>query len=517
MEVGKRIRHAEPWRGCQTCKQRSIRCDEERPVCSNCTKCGLVCEYARSQNTKAPKFVQANHGPLATRPSPAAQGYNLPPTSQGFASETALTSASIPPSLDPYPQSLLPLTPAKRALLAFYTEEIIPEVFPIPAVNQAWNQTIIPQAFIEPALLHALLGITSSTLKLKHVKPFNPSAAFTELQLHKVASINLINRKMQNVLDATQLSTILTVLTLFGCELGVEEDSDAIQIHLKGLRELINLRGGFDGLPVFLIQVALFGDLGFAATRRSLPSFPIVPMKPKLPKNTLDRISAGIDPRLRLLGMELMKFKDLLDPDMSQAYRDLSVVIAFRELCSGGVDVTLYEVEYFETLALRVQHHLITFLSTHLYRRDSDIQSICRVTVPIFAVRYQYNIYGPSMIMDSMVIQLYEVLSSLDLAESWKSFPSILVWAFMFGIWISKEKRMKEWFLFKLAEGSHGILSWQWIEIRDTLQRLFYVDRLQRAEFQSICEEVRLLVPHAGQMQPESLKQSGPDWADPRE
>lgn len=196
--------------------------------------------------------------------------------------------------------------------------------------------------------------------------------------------------------------------------------------------------------------------------------------------------------------MGLLKFKDSLDPSMIQVYRDLSVVVAFRESCSGGTEVTLTEVEYFETLALRVQHHLITFLSTHVSRQDSDIQSICRVTVPIFVVRYQFNIYGPSMIMDSMVLQLHEVLSSLDLAESWKIFPSILVWALMFGAWISKEKGMKDWFLFKLAEGSGHILRWQWNEIRDILQKLFYVHRLHGADFEAICDEVRLLVPHAG-------------------
>ena len=98
------------------------------------------------------------------------------------------------------------------------TEEIIPEVFPIPAVNQAWNQTFVPQAFLEPALLHAMLGITSSTIRMKYVKPFNPEVAFTELQYHKVASIKLINRKLQNASDATQLSTILTIVTLLCSE-----------------------------------------------------------------------------------------------------------------------------------------------------------------------------------------------------------------------------------------------------------------------------------------------------------
>ena len=119
-----------------------------------------------------------------------------------------------------------------------------------------------------------MLGITCSTIRMKYVKPFNPQVAFTELQYHKVASIKLINQKLQNLSDATKLSTILTVVTLFGCEvrtpilvqsrnyahnrnqqLAIDEDSDAIQVHLKGLRDLINLRGGFDGLPVFLIQV----------------------------------------------------------------------------------------------------------------------------------------------------------------------------------------------------------------------------------------------------------------------
>ena len=121
-----------------------------------------------------------------------------------------------------------------------------------------------------------MLGITCSTIRMKYVKPFNPQVALTELQYHKVASIKLINQKLQNLSDATKLSTILTIVTLFGCEvrtpvlvqlrkcahnhnhqLAIDEDSDAIQIHLKGLRDLINLRGGFDGLPVFLIQVTV--------------------------------------------------------------------------------------------------------------------------------------------------------------------------------------------------------------------------------------------------------------------
>ena len=193
-----------------------------------------------------------------------------------------------------------------------------------------------------------------------------------------------------------------------------------------------------------------------------------------------------------------MTLKHSLDPDMIPVYRDLSVVVAFRESCVGGIDATIHEIDYFETLALRVQHQLIAFYSTHISRQDSDIQSICRVTATIFVIQSQPRNYGPSIIMDNMVLSLYDVLSGLDFAEAWNSFPSILIWALMFGVWISREKSMRDWFLFKLAQGSHGQLRWQWNEIRDMLQKLFYVDRLHGADFESIWEEVRLLVPHAG-------------------
>ena len=104
MNTGKRMTHTKPWRGCQTCKQRRLRCDEVRPVCCNCTNYHRVCEYT-------PPLDKETFSPLQAPPFPQAN--------HASASGTDLSSAGIPSSLDPYPQSLLPLTPAKRALLAF--------------------------------------------------------------------------------------------------------------------------------------------------------------------------------------------------------------------------------------------------------------------------------------------------------------------------------------------------------------------------------------------------------------
>lgn len=133
MNTGKRITtHTKPWRGCQTCKLIHVRCDEGRPVCSNCNKYRRVCEYAPPSDStslssaQGPQFLQANHGLTDTWPPSATHGHTLPPTDHGFASDPTLTNASIPSSLDPYSESLLPLTPAKRELLAFCKSFIVP-------------------------------------------------------------------------------------------------------------------------------------------------------------------------------------------------------------------------------------------------------------------------------------------------------------------------------------------------------------------------------------------------------
>ena len=119
MNTGKRTKNTNPWRGCQTCKPRDIRCDEGRPVCSNCTRDGLVCEYMPLSDRKGPQFPQANHGLPDTHLFSTPQGRTSPSMSHSSASDTTLTKASTPLSLDTYSQSLLPLTPANKALLAY--------------------------------------------------------------------------------------------------------------------------------------------------------------------------------------------------------------------------------------------------------------------------------------------------------------------------------------------------------------------------------------------------------------
>ena len=46
-------------------------------------------------------------------------------------------------------------------------------------------------------------------------------------------------------------------------------DPEAINIHLRGLKNIIDMRGGFDGLPIFLVQIACLSVCLIVPVRRA--------------------------------------------------------------------------------------------------------------------------------------------------------------------------------------------------------------------------------------------------------
>lgn len=109
----------------------------------------------------------------------------------------------------------------------------------------------MPQAFLESALRHALLdlaldAIMSIKSRVTRAIPSGPQ------QSHKTVAASLINRKLHGAWDASQLSTIYTIMVLVGCflrllsahlsftiRLHLDKDSEALQIHLDGPNQII--------------------------------------------------------------------------------------------------------------------------------------------------------------------------------------------------------------------------------------------------------------------------------------
>ena len=96
------------------------------------------------------------------------------------------------------------------------TEKVNSLILPIEALRQAWNQFIVPVALAEPALLHAISTFASSNLPPLQNMPL--ADCLPLVHSHKMAAIRLINVKLRDVHEATQVPVIAAILFLAGQE-----------------------------------------------------------------------------------------------------------------------------------------------------------------------------------------------------------------------------------------------------------------------------------------------------------
>ncbi|KAF2016703.1 hypothetical protein BU24DRAFT_441692 [Aaosphaeria arxii CBS 175.79] len=64
-----RRQHKKSRKGCLVCKQRHIRCDEQRPTCLNCIRAERVCSYPRNQSRVRTPQDPSSHEPRETEGS----------------------------------------------------------------------------------------------------------------------------------------------------------------------------------------------------------------------------------------------------------------------------------------------------------------------------------------------------------------------------------------------------------------------------------------------------------------
>ncbi|KAK1753724.1 hypothetical protein QBC47DRAFT_387008 [Echria macrotheca] len=120
--------HRKSRNGCSKCKDRRIKCDEQRPKCSRCTKMDLPCEYPKRPSSDLLSADDFWVDPILLGASTGTGS----PDSSGHSSAMAASPLSSPSSSRlPYPPSPLPLrsqiaaqtlAPAEFELLQHYLE-----------------------------------------------------------------------------------------------------------------------------------------------------------------------------------------------------------------------------------------------------------------------------------------------------------------------------------------------------------------------------------------------------------
>ena len=200
---------------------------------------------------------------------------------------------------------------------------------------------------------------------------------------------------------------------------------------------------------------------------------------------------------------------------MLRTYQNLSVVLTCQEkaleatLASKPITLTPEEVAVYDSLRLPTLHSLLVFLVEDGAKEDTfidddvedlsivtPIQSICRVIIPIVALQDQFLPYRRSTFTRTLTDYLFETLTSkIDLEACWATCAEVMVWATMFGVYISRgiSQEKEVWFSKELVKGVRGrkgqlgqlggSWNWGWNAVRNLLIRFYWCEGFFGDEF----------------------------------
>ncbi|KAK7540456.1 uncharacterized protein J3D65DRAFT_236029 [Phyllosticta citribraziliensis] len=240
-----------PSKGCHTCRQRKIRCDQQPDGCSQCAKSKRTCPGYRSQldvmfrneSTRIEKKVKAR-----------AKVSRSTVPSQSGSPNSAITSETAPGSPNTSPAStevalvqpsfvVSPAPNVDELATGYFTSNHCSHVFFGPNTGVFSAKLADPWITdITPALLYCMKAVGLSGLSRLHHDPRMLNRAWGQY----AEAIRMTNEALASPTEALKDGTLLSVIIL-----GVFESSngrtrqslDAWAAHISGAAALLSLRG----------------------------------------------------------------------------------------------------------------------------------------------------------------------------------------------------------------------------------------------------------------------------------
>ncbi|KAI1737614.1 hypothetical protein F4680DRAFT_209345 [Xylaria scruposa] len=217
-ELRVRRYHSRSRNGCTTCKMKHIRCDERKPLCTNCLVKGGECGYTE---TKAK--------PKSCAPCIVGQSEDAP---QWHAGNSTLRTTIPNHMFVGYPVEMADESRFLFDIFTRYRSVVAREALLQP------ESFIIRRALSNPACLHVALLMTA----IKYTWDTGSMDRIKKSFLHhKLEAIKFVNEQLQNPRNAATDCTIASIAALALAEsaLGCRDTAKA---HMTGLSQILEMR-----------------------------------------------------------------------------------------------------------------------------------------------------------------------------------------------------------------------------------------------------------------------------------
>lgn len=227
--------------GCDECRRRRRKCDEQKPRCGQCSSFNRICKYTLRVVSVWQVQNQEDHSSVKTR----CRGTVLPRRDQEQTTAPIVLPQRLPNGI--------PLSSRYQQLLHHFTQDILASLSCHPLVHQDLRQGLLPATFESPQLMSASLALSAAGFLSRGVMSLdgvNIAKILGHLQSSGLGLLRtaladkggeMRRQGMNETLMATCLIWCLTdVFTYNSPASEGKAPSSSWRIHLQGIQALLD-------------------------------------------------------------------------------------------------------------------------------------------------------------------------------------------------------------------------------------------------------------------------------------
>ncbi|OWO98716.1 hypothetical protein B2J93_5374 [Marssonina coronariae] len=294
MKASARKTHRKTRTGCRTCKQRKIKCDEQRPACHNCIKHSVQCDFLVSHAIGS--GIGLSHTVNSAHTSPHASG-STPNYDQNGRAGSVVGGSLISGGLN--------LTDLE--LLHNYVTSTAFTIHTDPAMKIAWRVNVPQVGFQYDFVMRGILAI--SALHMAHYKPDRREFYIQQGMVQHQTGLRVATEVLANVTEENCTGVYaFSALTIFFTLASPRKPGDLLLVGDNGMADWLFLVKGTSFIVNSYEDSLRQGVLGpmFQAGRRqnqvrsqytseqSTNDDPLVELSGLVAQNSLDLVNKHI-------------------------------------------------------------------------------------------------------------------------------------------------------------------------------------------------------------------------------
>ncbi|KAK7943951.1 uncharacterized protein PG986_013064 [Apiospora aurea] len=224
--------------GCTECRRRRRKCDEQRPICGQCSTFGRSCIYALK--VVWTDGLRSNKTKQEGQAIPAAFGTKDEGVDKNSVSNDTGSISAVSVAVSRYLPDGVPVSPKYHRLLNYFSNDVLASLSCHPSVHQDLCRGLIPATLHSPQLLSACLALSAAGILSRGLSEVDGVAISRILGHLQTSGLSLL----RTALEAGQMNETILATCLIWCLTDVftsrQGASSSWRIHLQGIKAILD-------------------------------------------------------------------------------------------------------------------------------------------------------------------------------------------------------------------------------------------------------------------------------------